>query len=365
VKVLDRYLMRELLVPILCFTVTLVFLILIADVFDNLPELLDQRTSAFVILKYYVNLIPYAFNETIAWATWLGTVLLLVNFGLHNETIAMKVAGLKIATIVRPILFLGAIVGIIAFLVNDRILPPTFRTASELREIYIEHKKNRLEEKTLRNVTYFAGGSRLYYFRKFYPHKKTVEDVVLLWLDRSERNTRQKMVAEKGAWNDGRWEFENVIEYSMDSQGRILGEPRTFAHKVYSEITMTPQDLLNISSESTFLSYRDLKNSIRKLRANGINVDAEKVDLYYRLSAPWQGLIMMLITVPLLAPTRNRKAIAGSVLLCVILVFVYHVTGAVSLALGKAGKLFPFVSAWAANMIFAIGSLVYLDKGNY
>ncbi len=104
---------------------------------------------------------------------------------------------------------------------------------------------------------------------------------------------------------------------------------------------------------------------IRKLQDNDIRVSAEKVDLYARLAMPWQGLVMMMIAVPLLAKTSTRKVIALNVLICVGLIFAYHVTGAVGMALGKAGKLFPFLSAWAGNIIFTATALVTLERANY
>ncbi|HTL48515.1 MAG TPA: LptF/LptG family permease, partial [Verrucomicrobiae bacterium] len=132
-KVLDRYLIRELLMPIIATALTLVFLVLIADLFDNLDDLLTNKTPILTIVKYYCTMAPYAFSQTIAWATWMGTLFLLVNFGLNNETIAMKAAGLKMSTIIRPVLFVGFLIGILVFLVNDRVVPVTYGIANQLR----------------------------------------------------------------------------------------------------------------------------------------------------------------------------------------------------------------------------------------
>lgn len=364
-KVLDRYLIRELLFPVIATSLTLIFLVLIADLFDNIDDLITHKTPIEVILRYYFSMAPCAFSQTIAWSTWLGTIFLLVNFGLNNETIAMKAAGLKISAIIRPVIFVGFLIGIFVFLVNDRVVPRAINTSNTLRDIYIEKKKTREEMEIITNVTFFSGGKHLYYFRKFFPSQERVEDVILLWVTENEHSARQKMVAQRGRWDGQQWIFEGVMEYQMDSAGRILGEPRKTPSKAYPDIQVTPADLVNASSESTFLSYRELKHAVQKLKENGINVDSEKVELHNRLAAPWQGLVMMLVAVPILAPTRNRKAIAGSVLLCIGLVFIYHVTGAIALALGKAGKLFPFLSAWASNILFAIGSLFMLDRANH
>ena len=108
-----------------------------------------------------------------------------------------------------------------------------------------------------------------------------------------------------------------------------------------------------------------MKRAMKKLKETGVNVYSETVDLNYRLAAPWQSLVMMMIAIPLLGRTRTRKGIAASMLICVGLVFAYHVTGAIAIAFGKSGKLFPFASAWAGNIIFTVGALITLEKANY
>jgi len=364
-KVLDRYLVRELIFPIIFCCLTLVFLILVADLFDNLDELLRNKTPILIILRYYLSLIPISFTQTIAWATWLGTIFLLVQFGLHNELMAMKAAGLKILTIVRPMIFLGLLLGIFTFFVSDRIVPKASRTANELLEIYIEKKKENKDRKVFKNVTYYSGGNTLYYFRKFSPKPKTVEDAIIIWLDPATHHTAQKIFAQKGAWTGDSWSFEGITEYQTNVQGDVLGKPLIIAKKTYSDVTITPRDLINTTSDSAFLSYHELKYTIDKLKENDIPVYAEEVDLYSRMAAPWKGLVMLLLAVPFLGTVRNRKALAMSVLICASLVFAFHVSDAVLLALGKAGKLFPFLSAWGGNIIFATFALLKLEKANY
>ncbi len=364
-KVLDRYILRELFLPIFYCSLTLVFLILIADLFDNLDELLRHETPFPIFARYYLSLIPYAFTQTIPWATWLGTLFLLVNFGFHNELVAMKVAGLKIITIIRPILFLGFLIGLGTFIISDRVVPPTFRSANELREVYIEKKKEIREEKSIQNVTYRSTDNHIYYMRSLLPEEMKAEDIVILWLDRKDRKTRQKIAAERGQWHGTTWKFFDVTEHKLDSRGRIFGEPRTYPEKTYPELTVSPFDLASTSQDSIYLTYKEMKRSMEKLKETGVNVYSEEVDLHYRLASPWQSFVMMLIAIPLLARTKTRKGIATSMLICIGLVFAYHVFGAIAIALGKSGKLFPFFSAWAGNIFFTVGSLVTLERANF
>lgn len=364
-KTLDRYLVRELLAPVVTCVISLIVLILIADVFDNLDQFLRYNTPPSIYLRYYASLVPFAYVQTIHWAVWLGTLFLLVNLGVHNELIAMKSAGLKISTIAQPILFLGFLVGICTFLIHDRVVPVTFKTATELREIYIEKKKETSSEKTLEHITYQTGGSQVYYFRTLAPVSGKVTDAVLLWMDHTTGKAYQKVTAKKGTWKENAWEFEGIVEHQIDARGRILGEPKMYAKKLYPDATATPKDLTNATRESIFLTYREMKQIRDKLKASGVNVETENLDLQSRLASPWQSLVMILITLPFLAKTHNRRSIAAAVLTCVALAFAYHVFGAVCLALGNSGKIPSFVSAWLGHVLFAAGAFLYMDRGNY
>lgn len=363
-RVLDRYLMRELFVPILVCSMTLIFLVLIADLFDNIDTLLKNHAPLLFIFRYYLSLMPYAFIQTIPWATLLGTIYLLVNFNFHNEIIAMKVSGLQITTIARPLLFLGFLIGIASFFISDDWVPKSYRNAREIREVHIEKKRRKSEGRVYSNVTYYSERNQLQYYRFFNYGKKRVEDVILLWLDPDTRRTEKKMVAKKGTWQEKGWFFENVTEYEMDPQGRILGEPRNYVSKLYTDVVTSPEDLLYAASDIAFLSRRELKHYIEKLEENGIKPSSEKVDYHYRLAAPWHSILMMLIAIPLLSPTRTKKVIAFNVLICLGIVFGFHVLGAVAMALGKSGKFHPFLSAWFNTIVFAAAALALIERGN-
>jgi lipopolysaccharide export system permease protein len=122
-KIIDRYIAKQLLIPILFCSMTLIFLVFVADIFDYLDEMVRHKTSLSYILKYYFLLIPETFVGTISWACLLATLYVLTSFNYHNEIVAMKVAGLEITSIIRPIIFIGFCIGIFSFLVSDQIVP--------------------------------------------------------------------------------------------------------------------------------------------------------------------------------------------------------------------------------------------------
>ena len=364
-KVLDRYLTRELVFPTLFAVLSLIFLILIADVFNNLDQFLRYKTPPLICLQYYATLVPHAFVQIIHWAAWLAALFLLFQLGVHNELLAMKSAGIKITSVSSPLLFVGFLLGILTFLVSDRVVPATYRKSVEMKEIYIDRNKDSREEKSLSNVTYTSEKRHIYYFRSLAPQSGKAQDMIILWLDETTGKAYQKVTARSGRWNGNAWELEALTEHQIDSRGRILGEPRAHAKKLYADATVSPQELADSSRESVFLTYRQMRSIRDKLKASDVSVQSEDIQMQQRLAAPWQSLVMLLFTIPVLAKTRSRRTVAAGILFCVILAFAYHVSGAIFIALGESGILTPFLAAWMSHIVFAVGALLQFHKGNY
>ena len=363
-KILDRYLVKHFLIPTIFCTITLIFLVLIADVFDNLDEFIKNHFTIREALRYYLNYIPLVYIQVIQWAAFLGLLFLLVNFNFHNELTAMKVSGLKINTIIRPLVFTGFLIGVLTFLVNDQIVPPTYRIVKRIQEERIELKKEKKERTIFHDVTYYGKSSRLYYAKTLYLRRKMMEDFIILWLD-ANKQTRKKTMAREATWNGETWELRHVTEFEVTPSGRMVDQPNTFDEKIYPEITESPQEFFKAAADTRMLAYRELKEYMKRLKDNGLQPFSELVDLNGRLSSPWNTLVVMFLCFPLLAKTATRKSIALNILTCLGLVFVFHVSTAIFTALGKSGKILPFLSVWINTFLFGFGSLFFLERADH
>src|SRR3989338_617902 len=362
-KTLDRYLFKQLLIPIIFCTFTLIFLVFVADLFDKLDDMLKNKADMIHILQYYILITPQTFASIISWASLLATMFVLSNLNFHNEITAMKVCGLEITSIIRPILFVGLGIGVIAFIVNDKIVPTTSRLATSILEKEIEKKESANQREIFSNVTYFGGGNRLYFARSFDPEIKQLSDFIILWLD-DHKQVKKKTTAQKAIWTGSEWELHQATDYSVDRSTQMMGEPVFARTAVYPEIQEAPEEFIKAVRESENISYHELKEYIKKMKENGVRLSSEAVDLQYKLAAPWQSFVVILLTIPILAKTATRRTIAMNILICIGVIFLYHVLGAVMLAMGKAGKLFSMVSAWGPTFAFASGAFFFMERAN-
>lgn len=363
-KILERYLIKHYLITTVFCTLTLIFLVLIADVFDNLDQFIKNEVTLQQGLRYYLNLIPYVYTQVIQWSSFLGILYLLVTFNFNNELTAMKVAGLQITSIIRPLVFVGIFIGFTTFLINDRLVPPTYKIAKQIQDERIEKKKQKKERTIANNITYYGSGNRLYYIKALSIEKNRAKDFIILWMDEKQRAYRKAM-AKEARYNGDSWELRNVTEYEIEQVGHLANQPESFEAKIYPDITETPAEFFKSASDTKFIPYKDLKQYLARLKENGLKPYPEMVDLHEKLAAPWNSLVVMFMCIPLLAKTATRKSMASNVLVCIVAIFLFHVSSAVFLALGKSGKIIPFLSAWIGIAAFGFGSIFFLDRADY
>jgi len=362
-KILDRYMIRELVIPIVFCSISLIMFFIIADVFDNLDEMLKNNTKNIYIFQYYLNIVPVAFSQTITWATLLGTIFILFNFNRHNEMLAMKAAGMNIESIMVPLLYVGLVIGILTFVVNDRVVPKTYLVAKDIKISQIEKNKGKEQGLTLYDVTYFSPDNQLYYLQSLETKKNIATNIVIVYLN-SDKKAEKKLVAKEATWNNGTWDLKFVTAYEMNDQGRIIGEPQMVAELNAPELKVTPEELIETSREGVFLSYKELKGQIERLKEHQFKLNAEEVELNNKLAIPWHSLVMILIAVPLLSGTAQRKLFAINLSKCFLVVLGFHFLTAIALALGNSGVLWPPIAAWIVPTLFGSASVFFLETAN-
>jgi lipopolysaccharide export system permease protein len=366
-RILDKYILREISIPIIFCLYTLVFLFLIADLFDHLSEIMSNTPPLKDIILYYLNLLPFAFVQMIPWSTFLGTLFLFFNFTRHNEIIAMKACGLKMTKIAAPVLFLGLILSVITFVVNDRLVPQTFKAAEKILTQKIQFSTDTTDtvfNETLTNTTLLSNNKQ-YFIRFFDPETKIIEDIRIHFLDSNNR-VKEKITAERGVWIDNKWSFSDVSVHQLDPSGRIIGKPEVFKTKSFDTITETPHDFIEASLDSAYLNSKELQKYIDRLKENELNTTAARTELHYKWAFPWQCLVIILFTVPFLSRTGNiRRGMVKNIIVCLLIVGAYHIATATFVALGQSGVMYPFISAWLANIIFAIGGLLFFEHANH
>ncbi|MBX3731875.1 MAG: LptF/LptG family permease [Verrucomicrobiae bacterium] len=121
-RLLDRYLLRELLVPLgFCLAAFLIFWITF-DLFGQLDTFQDRLWTVGDIAEYYYLKLPELLNIVLPVSLLLALLYALTQHARHNELIAMRAAGRSLWRICLPYFLLGFLFTGFLSGVNERLL---------------------------------------------------------------------------------------------------------------------------------------------------------------------------------------------------------------------------------------------------
>jgi lipopolysaccharide export LptBFGC system permease protein LptF len=107
------------------------------------------------------------------------------------------------------------------------------------------------------------------------------------------------------------------------------------------------------------MDYAELYSYIEDLKKSGFDVIKLSVALQKKLSFPLVSLIMCMIAIPFSFSTGRHGSLYGFGL-SIVIGIVYWVVLNFFEQIGGAGKLVPFLAAWAPNMIFGASGIYLL-----
>jgi lipopolysaccharide export LptBFGC system permease protein LptF len=164
----------------------------------------------------------------------------------------------------------------------------------------------------------------------------------------------RRVYARQATWNGQAWAFEDGWMRSFTDDGKSTFSPiREPLALFYPE---TPEDFATEVKPPDQMTYAQLRRYITILRESGYAAEELAVKLYAKTSWPAISIVMALIAMPFAFKMGKRGALYG-IGLALILGIVYWMVYAVFTKFGEVGNLPPLLSAWAANVMFALGAV--------
>ncbi len=355
-RTLDRYTLRAYLAPLVWCLGVFIGLYLVLDLLGHLDEILRHRVPLEILAIYYGMMVPLVFVQVAPFACLMATLYTLSNFNRHLEIMAMRAAGIGPWAIVRPLVWMGILLSVAVFLVNETTVPEATLTAHQLKQGRLERdpdpKKPRKILTTIEHLAAYGKGHTLLYAKEFDPVAKTLAGIVILQHGEDLRLIR-KITAEEATWTGSSWRFLKGTILHFTADGGTIGRPVPFQAKII-QAGDRPEILEKSESQASFMNMRDLADYIRKLRAaGGGTIRKLRVDLYAKPAAALACLVLTLIGIPFaIQPVRGGAAMGLSLGLGIGLAF--YGVNAMCIALGKGGWLPALVAAWAAPVGFSI-----------
>ena len=129
---------RSFLGSFLWCLVTFLMMAIIIDIFSFIDDIVKYKIPSLSILAFYVYYSPTILIQVTPMAALLSTIYVLSNLNKTSEITAMKACGISLWRILTPILILGIIISVATFIINDKVIPPSSKISSYIRQNELE-----------------------------------------------------------------------------------------------------------------------------------------------------------------------------------------------------------------------------------
>jgi lipopolysaccharide export system permease protein len=365
-RLLDRYLLRELLVPLgYCIVGFLIFYSAF-DLIFSLNSLQSLKLHFSDYVEYYVWTLPEMVVTVMPVGLLLALLYCLTNLARYNELTAMRAAGVALWRLMLPYMATGLAIGFAVLIVNEMWVPQSITRAEEIKQRRVAPVQSRTWHGPVkfRNET----ENRSWDVKNF--NLKTSEMVhpSITW--ESADGSHHDLFAESGIYSNGVWNFSKVQQWDTPAGARFAtGKTNAALETNFDETPELIKSDIKINSlkldqaaKRPQLSINEIRNYERlHPRLQRDRRAMLETQLQGRYAEPVKCLMVVLIAIPFGARSGRRNVfvgVAASIFIC----FGYFILQKICLGLGTADILPPALSAWLPNIVFGVAGLIMTLK---
>lgn len=359
-RLLDRYIGRQLLVAAVFAVTVLSVVLVLGNIFKKLLDLLvNQNAPASLILSFIAYVLPFSLTFTIPWGFQTAVLLVFGRLSAESELTALRATGVSIPRAAVPVWVLAVLFSGICLWINLEVAP---RAQQEMRDA--------LFRIATANPLAMFGSDRViddFPGRKIYVEKNEGQKLTNLMIYELDPNARIKSVvyAREGTLAmadvpktlpDGTVVEDRQIILTLH---QMLYEQRDEAH---------PEDLarirqgITVNEGSIAISLKDLYEKKRKTKNVGSLPIGELletgrqeavVEASKRFCTAFATIALALMAIPL-AVVAQRKETSVGFAISLALGLLYYLLLFLAELTKSRPELHPELLVWAPNVLFFI-----------
>lgn len=364
-SLLDRYVLRNFLEPFLICFFGFIAIWLVFDLSDNGPNFIEARASLKDVAGFYLTQLPQTILISLPVGMLLALLYSLSQMSRRNEIIAMLTAGRSVVRVLMPLVLIGLILTAGCLVLNWEWAPH----AEAVKEVALERitkdkkKKKKIEEREIEGHLFRDRQNyRTWYVQKMRPGSPRMDGVHITQQD-AEGNIVRKWYADRAVFEPKtqEWTLFKGMIVDFDKSGDITATdlfPRGV--RAVKGWTETPWRIASSQLDAQYLSVPELREYL-KYNADfpATQLAPFRTNLADRLAFPWSCFVVVFIAAPLGIVFSRRGVLAGvasSLFIFFIMILLRHLF----LALGKGGRIDPYMAAWLPNVFFLGVGLILL-----
>ena len=357
-KLIDRYIIRELTGPFLFGIAAFTFILAGSTILYNLiGSAVRMNIPMGHVVQLFLFKIPIVLALSFPMSTLLATILAVGRLGSDLEILAFRASGISILRIVVPIIAFGFAVSVLTYWFNEAVVPVSTKNAENLFSSYRDTEQPTIKENI--NFTEYENKLPARIINVGEVDKGKLKNITV-----AEYETGQlvRLIrADNGRWlKSGGWEFYDGIMHNF-----LIDDPKRATiiqfKKEFIDIKINPLDFDKRNKKTEELTRKELLRNIDLFKRTGRDPIEFTMHYHLRLAISFSSLIYALLGASVgLRPHRSSSAMGLGMSL--IIIFIYIILFSIGMGLGMSHTLPPLLAAWFPNIIVGSAGILLLRR---
>lgn len=352
-KLVDRYILRELAAPFVAGAAAFVGVILLNTIVKSSDAIFRLNPPWHVTFQWLLYRVPVILTFALPVGMMLSCSLVVVHLGRGSELNPLRLGGLSLRRVFLPFFVCGLAVSLLALL-NDELLAP--RAATRANELLLRRILQAPGQAIKDSATFRAADQSFCHVSKVDLRRRVLHHVIIYHL--TDGWPTEALAAQRCVREGDQWVLEDVHHQWFDRNGvlaRTVAEPR---HPVEfaADITELWDEEKNPEQMTFAETWR--RRGLAAQAGDLANATRLTYFLHTKLSIPLTCFVFVLLAAPASLPfAQPRSSPYAGVLVTIVVIFFCNgtINWAKAIALsGPQSWMPPALAAWLHFFVFGL-----------
>ena len=286
-KILDKYIAKQILLSIFSVLGILVVVVGLLDLVDEIKKV-DEGYKLTLAFLYVLLNIPQNIYEVLPIATLMGSLIGLSKLSSTNELNAAKFSGLSLSKIIKITLKSGSIIVLLTFLIGEFVAPQGQQVANNLKNL---SQSTRLSMKNTDGI-WIKSKSSFIHIARVYP-SKIVQEVSIYRFNKKQQLI-ESIYAQEGNYINGKWLMKKITKTNFEKKNIQIENEEFSSFNEFVDLDLF--DIMIIKPNQ--MNIIQLNKYIKYLKNNSMEAKNYELAFWSKFSIPLSCLVMFLLTTP-------------------------------------------------------------------